>query len=63
MPYIPPEQPQSSGNRVFVLVAGALLAMGLMGMVFAIRALTVGRKVRIVSGEMGAESERHQVRR
>ena len=63
MPYIPPEQPQSSGNRVFVLVAGALLAMGLIGMVFAIRALTVGRKVRIVSGEMGAESERHQVRR
>jgi hypothetical protein len=60
---IPPEEPRPSGNRAFLLVTGALLAMGLSGAVFAVRALTVGRKAPRVSGELSAESERHQVRR
>jgi len=63
MPYIPPEEPSPSGNRVFLLVAAALLAMGLIGAVFAVRALTAGRKAPSASGELSAESERHQVRR
>jgi hypothetical protein len=63
MPYIQPEQPQPSGNRVFLLVAGALLAVGLVGIVFAILSLTVGRKGRVPNGEVSPESERHQVRR
>jgi hypothetical protein len=63
MPYISPEQPRPSGNRVFLPMAGALLAMGLIGMVFAVRALTVGRKAPFANGEPSAESERHQVRR
>jgi hypothetical protein len=63
MPYIPAEEPRPSVNRVFLLAAGALLAIGLIGMVFAVRALTVGRKAPVASGELSAESERHQVRR
>jgi hypothetical protein len=63
VPYIPPEEPKPSGNRVFLLVAGGFLAMGLIGMVFAVRALTVGRKTPGGSGEPSAESERHQVKR
>jgi hypothetical protein len=63
MPDIPPEEPRPSGNRVFLLAAGGFLAMGLIGMVFAVRALTVGRKAPIANGELSAESERHQVRR
>ena len=63
MPYIPSEEQRPPANRFFVLVAAALLATGLIGAVFALRALTVGRKAPIVSGELSAESERHQVRR
>jgi hypothetical protein len=63
MPYIPPEAPRPSGKRVFLLVAGGLLAMGLIGGVFALRALTMGPKATIVRGKLSAESERHQVRR
>jgi hypothetical protein len=62
-PYIPPEQPKPSGNRVFLPVAGGLLAIGLIGMILAVRALTVGRKVGIGSGDLSSESQRHQVRR
>jgi hypothetical protein len=62
-PYIPPEEPRPSGHPVFLLAAGALLAMGLAGAVFALRALTVGSKAPRVSGELSAESERHRVRR
>jgi hypothetical protein len=61
--YIPPEEPRPSGNRVFLLVAGGLLTMGLIGAVFALRALSLGRKAPGPSGEPSAESERHQVRR
>jgi len=63
MPYIPSEEQRPPANRVFLLVAAALLATGLIGAVFALRALTVGRKAPIVSGELSAESERHQLRR
>jgi len=63
IPYIPSEEQRPPANRVFLLVAATLLATGLAGMVFALRSLTVGRKAPIVSGELSAESERHQVRR
>ena len=63
IPYIPPDPPPPSGNRWFVVAGGGLLVVGAGVMVFAIYALTSGRKLRPAAGELNPESERHQVRR
>jgi hypothetical protein len=66
--YIPPDPPPPSGNRWIAAAGGGLLLVGAGVMIFAIRALTSGRKLRPLigqtsAGELSAESERHQVRR
>jgi hypothetical protein len=63
VPYIPPVAPPPPANRFIPIFAAALLAVGALVLIFAMRALAPGRKVRLVSDEMSAESQRHQVRR
>jgi len=62
-PYVPPDPPPPSANRLIPVFAGALVVVGALGMVSAVWALSSGREVRLVSGRMSVESERHQVRR
>ncbi|HUB78120.1 MAG TPA: hypothetical protein VMB03_04940 [Bryobacteraceae bacterium] len=62
-PYIPPEAPRTSRNVWFAVVAGGLLLIGAVVLILAVYALRSDRKFRPATGELSAESERHQVRR
>jgi hypothetical protein len=59
---VSPDPPRRTAGRLVLWIAGALLVAGVLGILFALFALS-GRATRIAVGQMGAESERHQVRR
>ena len=62
-PYIPPDPPPPGLERFVPLFGGAVLAIGAVGLLLAMRGLSSGRTERMADGRMRAESERHQVRR
>lgn len=61
--YVPPAPAAPAINKYIPAIGGTLLFLAAIGMLVGLRALGSGRKVHLVSGSMGAESERHQVRR
>ena len=62
-PVIPADPPPSMYKRLLPFVVFGLLATGVMGGIVALRGLFASPPIRRSVGNMGAESERHRVKR